>query len=71
MIGLYSYIYNMTIIVKNKDTLIFDEFILNVVLEKMDFQKIKLKEIKKHLKEYFHLGNIYYRKDRKTKPITN
>ena len=60
----------MTIIVKNKDTLIFDDFKFKCCIGKNGFQKIKLKVIKKHQLDYFSLGNLYYRKDKKEKPET-
>ena len=49
----------MIISLKNKQTLKVDDFILNVLLERMVGQKIKRKEIKKHQGEFFQL-EIYF-----------
>ena len=43
---------------------------LDVVLEKKDYQKIKKKVIKKTPKGTFEIENLYFRKDRKKKPLT-
>ena len=60
----------MTIIVKNKETLIFDEFIFKCCVGKNGFSNSKIEGDKKTPKGKFSLGNIYYRKDRKKKPAT-
>ena len=45
----------MTIIIKNKDTLIFDDFKFRCSIGKMGFTKNKKKEIKKPPEEYLIL----------------
>jgi len=60
----------MTIIVKNKETLIFQEFIFKCCIGKKGLTKNKFEGDKKTPKGVFSLGNLYYRKDRNLKPIT-
>ena len=60
----------MTIIVKNKETLTFDEFIFKCCIGKNGTTNKKIEGDKKTPKGLFSLGNIYYRKDRNLKPIT-
>ena len=60
----------MTIFVKNKHTLIIDEFVLKCCIGK-NGSVIKKKEgDKKTPKGTFKIENLYYRKDRKQKPFT-
>ena len=60
----------MTIIVKNKDTLIFREFRFKCCIGKNGFSKRKLKVIKTPVGKY-NLGKLFFRKDRKPKPQTS
>ena len=59
----------MTIILKNK-TLIFDDFIFNCSIGKKGLIKKKVEGDKKTPIGIFSLGNLYFRKDRNTKPQT-
>ena len=61
----------MTIVVKNKETLIFDEFIFKCSIGKKGFSKKKIEGDKKTPIGTFNLGNLYYRGDRIKKPKTN
>ena len=61
----------MTIFVKNKETLIYDEFIFRCSIGKNGFIKNKVEGDKKTPKGTFSIGNLYYRKDKNQKPITN
>ena len=60
----------MTIILKNKATLIFDDFIFKCSIGKKGLIKNKIEGDKKTPKGIFSLGNLYYRKDRHIKPST-
>ncbi len=60
----------MTIIVKNKDTLIFEDFKFQCSIGKLGFTKNKREGDKKTPKGVFNIGNLYFRKDRNSKPIT-
>ena len=60
----------MTIIIKNKETLIFDDFIFRCVIGKKGLTKKKIEGDKKTPRGLFSLGNLYYRKDRHGKPFT-
>ena len=60
----------MTIILKNKETLIFKEFFFKCSIGKKGLTKNKIEGDKKTPKGYYSLGNLYYRKDRNTKPYT-
>ena len=60
----------MTIILKNKVTLKFDDFILKCCIGKKGLIKKKLRVIRKTPIGIFSLGNLYFRKDRHLKPIT-
>ena len=60
----------MTIIVKNKDTLIYDEFSFKCCIGKNGLTKKKIEGDKKTPKGTFSLGNIFYRQDRKLKPLS-
>ena len=60
----------MTIIVKNKVTLVYDDFTFNCCIGKKGLTKNKIEGDKKTPKGTFSLGNLYYRKDRNSKPLT-
>ena len=60
----------MTIILKNKDTLIYDEFMFKCSIGKKGLTENKLEGDKKTPIGSFSLGNLFYRADRKQKPIT-
>ena len=60
----------MTIIVKNKETLIFEDFTFRCCVGKNGLTNNKIEGDKKTPKGLFSLGNVYYRKDRNNKPIT-
>jgi len=60
----------MTIIIKNKETLIFDNFSFRCCIGKNGVTNNKIEGDKKTPKGLFSLGNVYYRKDRNLKPIT-
>jgi len=60
----------MTIIVKNKQTLIFDEFIFKCCIGKKGFTKNKVEGDKKTPTGTFSLGKLYFRKDKVKKPET-
>ena len=60
----------MTIIIKNKETLIFDNFIFKCSVGKNGITSKKNEGDKKTPKGLFSLGYVFYRKDRNLKPIT-
>ena len=60
----------MTIIVKNKDTLIFDDFKFKCCVGKNGFSKNKIEGDKKTPIGTFDLEHLYLRKDKKKKPDT-
>jgi len=60
----------MTILVKNKHTLQLDEFKFKCCIEKNGSTKNKNEGDKKTPKGTFNIENLYYRKDRKKKPLT-
>ena len=60
----------MTIIIKNKVTLLFDEFIFRCSIGKKGVTKNKIEGDKKTPVGIFSLGNLFYRKDRNAKPLT-
>ena len=60
----------MTIVVKNKDTLIYDDFIFKCCVGKNGFTKKKIEGDKKTPIGKFSLECIYYRSDKKNKPNT-
>ena len=60
----------MTIIVKNKDTLIYDDFEFKCCVGKNGFTKNKIEGDKKTPRGVFNLGNLYFRKDRSHLPNT-
>ena len=61
----------MTILVKNKDTLKFGDFVFKCCVGKNGFSKNKIEGDKKTPVGTFALESLYYRKDRKVKPHTN
>ena len=61
----------MTIILKDKVTLVFDEFTFRCSIGKKGTVKDKIEGDKKTPIGKFSLGNLYYRKDRYSKPLTN
>ena len=58
----------MQIIIKNKDTLLYDEFKFKCSIGKNGLTSKKVEGDKKTPKGIFGLGPIYYRKDRLSKP---
>ena len=60
----------MTIIVKNKHTLLFKDFQFRCCVGKHNFSKKKMEGDKKTPIGIFELGNLYYRADRFKKPLT-
>ena len=60
----------MTIIIKNKETLTFDDFIFKCCIGKNGTTNKKIEGDKKTPKGLFSLGNVFYRKDRNLKPFT-
>ena len=60
----------MPIIVKNKDTLIFDDFIFKCCLGKNGLTRNKVEGDKKTPIGNFNIDCLYFRKDRKKKPFT-
>jgi L,D-peptidoglycan transpeptidase YkuD (ErfK/YbiS/YcfS/YnhG family) len=61
----------MIIRLKNKDTLICDDFKLKCCIGLKGFKKKKIEGDKSTPKGLFSLGKIYYRPDRVQKPKTN
>ena len=61
----------MTIIIKNKQTLLFDEFTLKCCVGKNGFTRNKREGDKKTPSGIYYLENLYYRKDRLKNPITS
>ena len=61
----------MLIKLKNKDTLIFDEFKFKCAIGKNGLKKNKIEGDKSTPKGIFSLGKLYYRSDRVPKPETN
>ena len=61
----------MLIKLKNKDTLIFDEFKFKCSIGKNGLKKNKIEGDKSTPKGIFSLGKLYYRSDRVPKPETN
>ena len=61
----------MTIIIKNKETLIYDEFLFKCSTGKRGLTKYKKEGDKKTPKGLYNLENLYYRKDKIDKPITS
>ena len=60
----------MTIVLKNKETLYFNEFKFKCCAGKNGFTKNKTEGDKKTPKGTYSLGNLYYRRNRNTKPFT-
>jgi L,D-peptidoglycan transpeptidase YkuD (ErfK/YbiS/YcfS/YnhG family) len=60
----------MLIQLKNKDTLIYDDFKFQCSIGKNGTKKHKIEGDKATPKGIFSLGRLYYRKDRLNKPIT-
>ena len=60
----------MTIILKDKATLVFDDFIFRCAIGFKGITKKKVEGDKKTPIGTFSLGNLYYRKDRNIKPLT-
>ncbi len=60
----------MTIVLKNKATLIFNEFIFQCAIGKKGMTKNKIEGDKKTPTGTYSLDNLYYRKDRHQKPNT-
>ena len=60
----------MTIIIKNKETLLFDDFRFKCVVGKKGLTKIKREGDFKTPIGIFKLGDIYYRPDKVQKPVT-
>ena len=62
----------MTIIIKNKETLIFDQFKFRCSIGKNGISKNKVEGDKKTPRGTFKIGNLYFRKERnKTTDTTN
>ena len=61
----------MLIRLKNKDTLIIDDFKLKCCIGKKGLKKDKIEGDKSTPKGIFTIGKIYYRKDKVDKPSTN
>ena len=60
----------MTIIIKNKETLLFDDFKFKCAVGKKGLTKIKKEGDFKTPIGIFELGDIYYRPDKVQKPVT-
>jgi L,D-peptidoglycan transpeptidase YkuD (ErfK/YbiS/YcfS/YnhG family) len=60
----------MTILVKNKDTLICDEFIFRCSIGKNKSTKNKIEGDLKTPRGTFNIGNLYFRQDKNQKPDT-
>ena len=60
----------MTIMIKNKETLIFDDFSFKCCIGKNGTTNKKIEGDMKTPEGLFSLGKIYYRKDRNIKPIS-
>ena len=61
----------MTILIKNKHTLQIDEFKFKCCIGEKGSTKYKKEGDKKTPKGTFKIGNLYFRKDRLTKPSTS
>ena len=61
----------MTIIVKNKHTLLFKDFKFRCCIGKNNFSKKKIEGDKKTPIGIFDLGDLFYRADRFEKPFTS
>jgi len=60
----------MTIIIKNKETLIFDNYKFRCSIGKNGVTKNKIESDKKTPKGTFNIGNLYFRNDKNSKPDT-
>ncbi len=60
----------MTIVIKNKETLLFDDFKIKCSVGKKGFSIKKKEGDYTSPKGTFNLGNLYYRADRMQKPIS-
>ena len=60
----------MTIILKNKETLNYKEFYFKCCVGKAGLTINKIEGDKKTPKGTYSLGNLFYRKDKNSKPIT-
>ena len=60
---------NMTIYLKNKNSLIIDDFILRCSIGKNGLSKNKVEGDLK-TPRFYNLSNLYYRRDRNNKPKT-
>ena len=60
----------MRIIIKNKETLLYDDFIFKCSIGKKGTTSDKIEGDKKTPKGIFSLGPLFYRKDRIANPIT-
>ena len=60
----------MTIILKNKETLIFDDFSFRCCIGEKGITNNKIEGDKKTPSGSFSLGKVYYRKERNSKPVT-
>jgi len=60
----------MQIIVKNKDTLLYDEFIFKCSTGKKGVTSKKIEGDEKTPRGTYSLGPVYFRKDRLSKPLT-
>tara|TARA_B100001093_G_scaffold516042_2_gene593865 strand:+ start:789 stop:1280 length:492 start_codon:yes stop_codon:yes gene_type:complete len=61
----------MRIILKNKETLLYDDFVFKCCIGKKGFTFKKNEGDKKTPKGIFSIGPLFYRKDRISNPITN
>ena len=61
----------MTIIIKNKETLVFKDFKFKCCIGKNGVKKQKIECDNSTPKGIFTIGTFYYRKDRVIKPFTN
>ena len=61
----------MTIFIKNKETLVFDDFKFRCSIGKNGFTKNKVEGDKKTPTGTFKIGNLYYRNDKNQKPVTS
>ena len=60
----------MTIVLKNKASLQFDDFVFHCAIGRKGLTKNKFEGDKKTPIGTYSLGNLYYRKDRNPKPLT-
>ena len=60
----------MTIIIKNKETLLFGDFVFKCSIGKNGFKKNKKEGDNATPRGTFGIGDLYYRSDRIEKPIT-